>query len=245
MFNAKAIVTSSFAGIRRRLAETKSRIIRRFDDIEDIVASSATIPGWIAGEGAKEVARASLRLREGATIVAIGVFMGRSTVLLAGPRRLRGSGKVHCVDAFDCSGDTFSAPYYEKELQATGIDSLEGIFRRNISRMKLDPWVKIHKGTLQEVAAYWTESIDLLLLDADHSPQGARQAYELWLPFLKTGGTIILRNTADRVYATGHDGNRRLAMEEVVPPNFSAIRQIGDTTFALRESRSVGASADP
>ena len=66
-------------------------------DIEQIVAASTTVFGWRDGGALTELALVSWGLRPDATIVEIGVFMGRSTVLLAGSRRLRGSGKVHCV----------------------------------------------------------------------------------------------------------------------------------------------------
>ena len=204
------------------------------DDIETILAASATIPGWTAGEDAKQVARASLDLPDGATIVEIGVFMGRCTVLLAGPRRLRGSGKVHCVDPFDCSGDAFSVPYYVNGLKTAGFDSLENAFRHNLSRLGLAAWVEIHRGTSRDIATGWARPIDLLLLDGDQSPEGAREAYESWIPFLKTGATIVLRNTEDRDYAEGHDGHRRLALEELVAPRYAAIRQVGATTFAVK-----------
>jgi hypothetical protein len=54
------------------------------------------------------------------------------------------------------------------------------------------------------------------------------------VPFLKPGGTIILRNTRDRVYEEGHDGHRRLVAEELVAPRFEAVRQVGATTFAIK-----------
>ena len=160
--------------------------------------------------------------------------MGRCSVLLAGPRRLRGSGKLHCIDPFDCSGDKFSIPYYLKELEAVGHATLEEAFQANMARMGLQQWIEIHKGSAAGVAADWSEPIDLLLLDGDQSPEGAREAFEAWAPHLKAGGTIVLRNTRDRVYAEGHDGHRRLVVEALKPPGFSAVRQVGATTFATK-----------
>jgi hypothetical protein len=205
------------------------------DSIEGIVAASTTVRGWTAGEDAMQVALASLGLPDGATIVEVGVFMGRCTVLLAGPRRLRGSGKVHCIDRFDCSGDAFSVPHYMAELEAAGVDDLEDLFLKNMARLGLESWVDIHKGSARDAAADWSQPIDLLLLDGDQSPAGAREAYEAWMPFLKKGGTIVLRNTRDREYNEGHDGHRRLAVQELVTPKFSAVRQVGATTFAIKD----------
>jgi hypothetical protein len=219
---------------RWRTLRVKASLIALFDELDGIVAYSATVPGWVSGDAAREMAGVSNALNDDATIVEVGVFMGRSTALLAGPRRLQGSGKVHCVDAFDCSGDAVSVPFYVNEVATTGLGSMEQAFRQNMSRLRLSEVVEVHKGSSQEVAAHWVRPIDLLLLDGDHSPQGARASFEEWLPHLKIGGVLILHNTGDREYTPGHDGNRRLTLTEVTPPKFSAIRTIDNTTFAVR-----------
>jgi len=204
--------------------------------LEEILAASAAIPGWTSDEDARQLALASYRSSENATIVEVGVFMGRSTVLLAWPRKLCGSGKVHCVDPFDCSGDAFSVPYYIQELQGSGYASVGAAFQNHMSALRLLPWIEVHIGAACNVAAEWLQSIDLLMLGGDQSDVGARAAYEAWIPFLKVGGTIVLQNTRDRIYAEGHEGNRRLAVEELVAPAFDSVRQVGATTFAVKSA---------
>ena len=73
---------------------------------------SRQITGWTRGAEAAAVAEASLRLADAPVIVEVGCFLGCATTLLAGPRRIRRSGIVHCIDPFDCSGDSFSVPVY-------------------------------------------------------------------------------------------------------------------------------------
>ena len=212
-----------------------------FDDhIEELVAASGTIPGWTVGDDARAVARASLALPERATIVEVGVYFGRCTALLAGARRLRGNGMVHCVDPFDGTGDTFSMPYYAADLLASGFLCFEDAFRHHVDRLGLAPWVTVHRGRDVEVAQNWSDPVDLLLLDGDQSPTGARASYEAWVSFVGPGGTIILRNTRDRDYAPDHDGNRRLAIEELVAPRWREVRQVGATTLAVRPESAVG-----
>jgi MMP 1-O-methyltransferase len=205
------------------------------DDIEGIVGASAAIPGWWQRKDARELALASYSLPDGAAIAEIGAFMGSGTVLLAGPRRLKGSGKVHCVDPFDCSGDAYSIPFYHRMLEETGKTSLYEAFWQNIANYQLDDWVEVHKGTAQDVATGWSKPIDLLLLDGDQSPSGARAAYDSWIPFLQRGGIIVVHNTRDRQYDEGHDGNRRLAIGEILPPRYGDIRQVGDITFGTKQ----------
>jgi hypothetical protein len=112
-------------------------LIDIFDGIDEILSASATIPGWTEGEDARELAIASYELPGEAVIVEVGVFMGRCTLLLAMPRRLRESGKVHSVDPFDCSGDAFSVPFYLGELRAIGATSIGQVFRDNVVKHEI------------------------------------------------------------------------------------------------------------
>ncbi len=196
---------------------------------------ATSIPGWTEGAAARELVSVALGLGDDATIVEVGVFMGRCTFLLASSRREAGTGIVHCIDSFDCSGDEFSIPYYLEILKESGMPTLFDAFNSNIGKHGLENWIQIHKGEACEIASLWSRPIDLLLLDADQSPEMALKLYEAWEPFLKFGGTIVLCNTADRVYAKGHDGYRRIAIERIVSPKYCQIRLIGDLTFALKK----------
>ena len=194
---------------------------------------SRRIPGWTRGAEAVALAEASRALSEAAVIVEIGSFLGSSAVLLAGARKLRGSGKVHCVDPFDASGDAFSAPFYRRIAGATGV-SLRQQFENNIREVGLSQWVEIHPGRASDVAATWSGSIDLLFLDGDQSPAGARVAYHAWAPFLQPGGIIAVHNSGPGVYHESHGGHRRLVMATIRPPDYVAVRCVGATNFARR-----------
>jgi predicted O-methyltransferase YrrM len=206
------------------------------EQLMHFVKLAESIPGWRHGEEAKSVARASFALGPDAVIVEIGVFLGRSTVLLAGARQLHESGMVHCVDPFDCSGDAFSVPHYQNILESVGGGRLREHFETNIARAGLLDRVKVHEGSATDIAKTWTQPIDLLLLDGDQSPEGARRAYEAWEPFLMPGGTIVLGNSGQRDYAEGHDGNRQLALKEIVPSKYTEIQRVGDVTIARKRA---------
>ncbi len=202
--------------------------------IWEIAADATTIPGWVEGAAAREVAAQSFFLGGNPTIVEVGVFMGRSTVLLASARRARGSGQIYCVDPFDGSGDDFSMPVYQGELYRTGAQTLEEVFRRNISARSLEPWVKVLKGKSDVIVQQWSQQIDLLLLDGDHSPDGAQAIFSAWSPLIRAGGSIILHNTGERAYADGHDGNYQIANSILTRSPFSELKQIDYTSYARR-----------
>src|SRR5215203_6472037 len=117
------------------------------EQLMHFVKLSESIPGWRSGEEAKSVARASFALGPDAVLVEIGVFLGRSTVLLAGARQLHGNGMVHCVDPFDCSGDAFSILYYRDILESIGGGGLREHFEANIARAGLLERVQVHEGS--------------------------------------------------------------------------------------------------
>jgi len=197
------------------------------------IAYSRLIPGWTTDPEAIALAQCCYKLPVNAVVVEIGSFLGGSAVLFAGARKLRGSGKVHCVDPFDASGDAFSAPYYHAIAQQKKTP-LRHRFNKNINHAFLTRWIQVHEGTAETIAAVWHESIDLLFLDGDQSPEGVRASYESWQPFIKDGGIIAIHNSSERVYAEGHDGHRRLVLETIKAPQYSDIYCVGSTTFARK-----------
>lgn len=197
------------------------------------IARSRRIPGWVRGPEAVALASYSSTLPAGAVIVEIGSFLGGSAIVLAGARKLQRSGQVHCIDPFDASGDPFSAPIY-KIVGATRGISLRQRFDANIRRAGLGGWVVAHAGKDSEIAATWDTPIDMLFLDGDQSPVGARAAYTNWAPFLKKKGIIAIHNSASGAYEAGHDGHMLLVAETVRPPQYAEIMCIGTTTFARK-----------
>ena len=216
------------------LCASDNSFVSVMTNLEEYIQMASMIPGWTRNEDAEELARASFSLSRDAIIVEIGAFLGCCTVLLAGARRVQGSGEVHSVDPFDCSGDAFSVPYYRDIVASLGGGSLRDHFEANIRRAGLSGWVQVHPGRAADIAATWELPVDLLLLDGDQSPRGAREAFDSWVRFLKPDGIIVLRNTRPRQYAEGHDGHRRLVVEQILPPRFTDVRLVGATTFARK-----------
>ena len=195
---------------------------------------SSQILGWSRGEEAVALALASYGLPEDAIIVEIGSFLGSSAVLLAGARKLRKSGVVHCVDPFDASGDAFSAPIYHQIEESVG-GSLRREFDKNIRRAGLAECVVIHNGYDTTVVQGWKIPIDLLFLSGDQSYEAVQTTFRCWSPFLKIGGILAVQNSRQGTeYAESHDGSARLVSETIHPPQYQFIRCIGSTTFALK-----------
>ena len=222
-----------------RLIQVAQRGVRLASDsvrsgrLAPYVWRSGLIPGWTRGDEAVALSRASYELPEGAVIVEIGSWLGSSSVLLAGARKLRRSGVVHAVDPFDGSGDAYSTPVYGAVKNKLS-RSLRQVYDHNILRAGLSNFVEVHEGTAADVALTWTGDVDLLFLDGDQSYEGVRSAFNGWSQFLKPGATIAVHNSQPGSYAETHDGHVRLVEEEVCPPEYTDVRLIGTTTFARK-----------
>jgi predicted O-methyltransferase YrrM len=203
---------------------------------DEVVAIADSIPGWRTEEEARALLDAAKGLVAGAVIVEVGVFMGRSTLLLAHSLAADPSGTVHCIDAFDCSGDAFSVPHYEALLASSAEPDVLSAFRASMVAHSVDPWVRVHVGDACEIGAGWSTPIDLLMLDADQSVREARRTYEAWEPSLRIGGVIVLSNTYEREYAEDHDGYYRLAAEDIRAPKYSEVRREGGLTIARKQA---------
>jgi predicted O-methyltransferase YrrM len=201
---------------------------------------SRRVTGWTRGEEAVRLAQVAHDLGEKATIVEIGSFLGCSTILLAGARKLRGSGKVHCVDPFDVSGDSFSVPVYDV-IVGPRRATLRSRFERNLSRAGIRRWVEIHQGRAAEVARTWNSPVDMLFLDGDQSMEGVQAAYDAWSPNLLPGAVLALHNSRPGYRREAHDGHARLAEALVRTPDYGEVEHVGSTTF-LRKRATVGAS---
>ena len=194
---------------------------------------SKRIQGWIRGREAVALAQSSAGLPAGAIIVEIGSFLGCSTVILAGSRRLRGSGILHAIDPFSGSGDTFSAPIYQ-QITAASARSLRERFEENIDRAGLSAWVQVHQATALEVAHGWTSPIDMLYLDGDQSRRGARDSFLAWESFLRKDGLLAINNSADGAHPPDHDGALQVVRELVAPPAYCEIERVEAVTFAKK-----------
>jgi MMP 1-O-methyltransferase len=198
---------------------------------------SERVAGWTRGPEAEALIRVAYDLPDHAIIVEIGSFLGSGSILLAGGRKLRRSGKVHCIDPFDASGDSVSVPEYTRILaDHTSAPQIKA-FRENLRRAGLANWVNVHQGQADQVAMSWGVPVDMIFMDGDQSPEGVTAAYESWAPWLKSDGILALHNSDPREYAPGHDGHFRLRARLLADPNYSLIQDVGSTSFFRKVSR--------
>jgi MMP 1-O-methyltransferase len=195
---------------------------------------SERVAGWTRGAEADALLQAAWRLPDHAVIVEIGSFLGSASILLAGARKLRRSGRLHCVDPFDASGDEVSVPEYARILGHYSNASQIEIFLANVRNAGVANWLCVHRGPAERIGLSWTLPVDMLFMDGDQSPQGVAGAFESWSPWLKPGGLLALHNSNPRVYAEGHDGHYVLRERLLAAGSYSLAEEVGSTTFMLK-----------
>jgi len=120
-------------------------------------------------------------LPDGANIVEIGSFKGRSTSCLAfGCRGTRK--RVFAVDTFDGNEWDFRDRRFFDE------------FDRNIRRLGLSKYVQPVVGSSTEIAKSWNKSIHLLFVDGSHRYDDVLADYFGFLPHVAPGGILAFHD---------------------------------------------------
>lgn len=132
----------------------------------------------------------------GSVLCEVGSYLGASACFLAAGIAELG-GRLHCIDS------------WQNEGMAEGRRDTWNEFMHNTS--KYQQVIIPHRGNSQEIAKEFYERITLLFIDGDHSYQGCHSDLESWLPFLATGGLVLLH---DYGWAEGV----KRAQREVVRP---------------------------
>lgn len=206
---------------------------------------SERVPGWTRGSEAQALLRAAYELPDEATIVEIGAFLGSGSILLAGARKLRRSGRVHCVDPFDASGDAYSVPHYQNILADYGNTPQIQMFQNNLLKAGLTRWFTAHQGPAEKIGLAWNIPADMIFMDGDQSPEGVLSAWEVWGRWLKPNGILALHNSISREYAHGHDGHFRLRQRLLAgSSDYSLIEEAGSTSI-LRKAQQGRAIGEP
>lgn len=116
--------------------------------------------------------------------VEIGSARGKSTCYVGLALKRNGRGKLFAIDPHTTTNwndvqsvDTF--PIIQANLQQAGVAEQ----------------VEIVRKTSGEAIKGWDKKIDLIFIDGDHSYEGVKNDWELFLPHLKEFGMVVFHDT--------------------------------------------------
>lgn len=177
-------------------------------------------------------------------IVELGVFNGRTALIMAWGAAQGGGAHVTAVDPWDTEGNVYDPPFTDAE-----------------SRVWADYWVRtlgysdridLVQGFSQDVGADWSgKPVGLLFVDGDHTKEGARRDIETWAPHLAPGARIAVDDyghpdwpgvgqAVDELVAEGF-----LAPIEVFHDRLAVTRLADPDRATVTAITSVGVSPSP
>ncbi|HEY0243216.1 MAG TPA: class I SAM-dependent methyltransferase [Gemmatimonadaceae bacterium] len=116
--------------------------------------------------------------------VEIGSARGKSACYVGRALKENGSGKLFAID-----------PHTRTNWNdENSIDTLDEM-RRNISAFGIQKQVEIIRDISERAAARWMLPIDLLFIDGDHSYEGVKRDWELFMPHVVPFGLVVFHDT--------------------------------------------------
>jgi predicted O-methyltransferase YrrM len=172
-------------------------------------------------------------------IVELGVFQGRTALILAWGAKQGYGAHVTAIDAWDLEGNTYGPPFNDAESKTWAA--------YRIRELGYNDKITLVQGFSYEVAASYPEPwftggkpVGLLFVDDDHSYTGARRAIEAWAPHLAPGATIAVDD-----YGHPDWPGVAEAVDELVAEGFLAPVEIYHDRLAVTRLTDVIERTDP
>lgn len=138
------------------------------------------IPGWSHYLKLKYLAKMASKVPEGGTIVEIGSLYGRSAYALGMNKKQ--SVRLICIDPLPTEPKISTSGY--GTIQPYCIET----FKNNTKDIQN---ITLIRGFSPRDCTNFNDSVDLILIDGDHSYKGVTDDLEFWVPKVKSGGYVI------------------------------------------------------
>ena len=171
--------------------------------VERALQLSRGVSGFLGDHEARFLGMLAACAPAQGTIVEIGSYKGKSTVLLASVAAHYGLGPVVAIDPH-------TSPSTTDPGLAPGGSSFEE-FAGALHSAKLEEHVEVHREFSREAAKGWNRPIRLLWIDGDHTYGGAKEDFELFSPYLANGAIVALH---DALHA--FEGPIRVFVEQIL-----------------------------
>lgn len=118
-------------------------------------------------------------------IVELGVFQGRTALMMAWGARQGHGAHLTGIDAWDLEGNTYGPPFNEEGSKSHA--------RYNVMALGYNNHITLINDFAVTAAENWIgQPVGMLFVDDDHSYEGARHAIESWAPHLAPDARIAV-----------------------------------------------------
>lgn len=198
------------------------------------------IPGWLSDAEAAVLSDLASAVPAGRTIVELGSYLGRSTVVLALGARGGGGARVYAVDRFSAEPGT----EYD-HWQGRPIDR-RAMLEANVDALGLADAVTAVRGETAEASLPGPAAglpVGLLYVDAGHGYEEVAADVAAWLPRCGPGATVAFHDYTNR----GVPGVRRRVDELVAEGRLDGLNTADGLAWSIitpRGEHSMSADTD-
>jgi hypothetical protein len=153
-------------------------------------------------------------------IIEIGSYRGRSTIALAYGSLAGSKVSVYAVEPHQPFEGPLGGKFGPQDKVA---------FFRHVLLAGAGEIVYLINLSSEQAVAGWHQSIGLLWIDGDHSYEGAKKDFELWSPFVVTGGRIAFHDSTDPSIGPYH-----VVREATESGEFELEKQVNKITILLK-----------
>lgn len=180
------------------------------------------MPGFLTEAEARFIGMATAMAPVGGTIVEIGSFKGKSTVMLGTVAKRYSVGPVVAIDPHN-----FDNPELAEHRAVEGATSFHE-FTANVERAGVSDIVEAHRAFSTDVAMNWSRPIRFLWIDGNHTYAGAKADFDGFMPYVIPGG-IVAFHDALHLFS----GPIRVFVEDVLRSDrFGAAGFVGSIAWA-------------
>jgi len=145
---------------------------------------------WVVGATPDEIAFTLADFAAGVPadqeIVELGVFQGRTALIMAWGASQGNGAHVTAVDAWDLPNNSYDPPFIDPSTRETAYS--------NVRNLGYEERITLVRGFAHATGGAWGQwngtKVGLLFVDDDHSAEGVHAAFEAWVPHLAEGAVI-------------------------------------------------------
>ena len=179
-------------------------------DIDAVIATAwqATkdVPGYLLENEARFIGMLAACVPAKGTIVEIGSYKGRSTVMLA---KVASHYRLGPIVSIDPHTHNLSLVHHGTPLPSTYDEFLSSLTKADVAKD-----VEIHRELSTDVSPAWNRDIRFLWIDGDHTYEGAKADFDGFSPFLAKGGVVAFHDALNNF-----SGPIRVFVEDVLRSN--------------------------
>jgi predicted O-methyltransferase YrrM len=190
--------------------------------LDDAWQATKKVPGFLGEDEARFLGMVAACAPSQGSIVEIGSFKGKSTVMLAKVAKHCRLGPVVAIDPHNFNDPEFEE--FRKVPNATTYDDFLG----NLEAAGVSDMVDVRRNFSNEVAASWDGPIRFLWIDGDHTYAGAKADFDGFLPHVSPYGVVAFHDALHE-----YPGPIRVFVEDVLrSEHFGAAGFVGSIAWS-------------